>query len=851
MATQGDWGWSYAADDTPTIEIPQNTLYAVALDATQVESGPVWITQFNVNLKNVRDAAAASRLRMALYDDNGGEPNNLLAYSDEIVNLTVNNNMVTRSTGVTLASGTSGAYLKNSGGRIWLVFRAYTQCVISAPWSANVQKKLTKTGYSVTGPPPAKIPSMTQGTAPIPSAWVTYITNTTPSITAANPDNLSTVATLTPTFTLNYSDADIGTRNDKILTARFSVTDTAAGATYPQEVTISTADQTDGQIAYTWGGATLARGRTYSWTAQVVDRAGTWSAATASRTFTISTNATGTVVVTSGTPVSKIESGSPSFTAQWVSSTGAMAKCEVQILVAGVVAQTSATVTKAASSGATFTVSFAESGLTTIPPGAYTWRARGALTGGAWSDWSDPVAFSVNSPANTPSNLQPSNASVSAIPRLSWVCSDPDLDDEPGVGVWGEVELTRPNGTVATISSIATIDSASRTLMYTQLTSTHVTGPGTYTWRARNWDRSADLAGYSGWSTPVTFTYGAAPTVTISQPSAQNVTTLTPAFTFTVSGTTIAQYEVEVADWPGTTAFYNSGRQTVTGSYATWTHTMPAGWLVNGRDYAVRVLVITASSQSAYSDPWKRITTALSAAEDLDGIGVNTVGMRRDFDESTVQVQWNQTTIASGTFKGYAIWRGEAKGRPLAVVRDPGRTSWLDHHAPGNRTLTYAISQLRTNNQGDVIQSAPKSYEARVELNTPVLASVEDPVNVRAAVAWLSDGLSWGFTRPAQTYTTWGSDGKPVVMTSPVNYGQKTVSLEVVVRSDERGTLEAHFDDFETLATSGHTFSFREGRNRMWCRVASWDASRSGVGSRSVRLELEEVAYTEGVALPK
>jgi WD40 repeat protein len=149
-----------------------------------------------------------------------------------------------------------------------------------------------------------------------------------------------------------------------------------------------------------------------------------------------------------------------------------------------------------------FVASGSEASVSVDPPlaaGSYSWRARARDSAGNTSDWSNPRAFTVQTPPNNrppavPELVAPADgATVSPAPTLRVRLTDPDNDQVQAV-----IEISDASGVVRTLET-GFVASGSEA-------SVSVDPPlaaGSYSWRARARDSAGNT---SDWSNPRAFT---------------------------------------------------------------------------------------------------------------------------------------------------------------------------------------------------------------------------------------------------------------------------------------------------------------------------------------------------------
>lgn len=689
--------------------------------------------------------------------------------------------------------------------------------------------------------------------------YADFTPDTKPSVSLTAPANGAALGTNTPTLVGAFTDPQSGSPIfDKLRQYYLQVRRQDSGAMLwdaPGSLFVaSNAERTAAAFSRLYGGSSLTSGIVYEWRAQVFDDSLVASDWSAWRTFTI--NPAGQVdTATDGAPSGKqdVASTTIDWTGRWFHPSGLSTNAvQVQILRQGALFRTGALITKTVAStalpGTLFTISDTEAGIGSLQPGEYASQIRGRATDGQFSPWSDPRAFSINAAPNAPSNLQPpSGASSTSQPLLEWNISDPDADDVYGVDDDSEVEITRPNGSVVTVRT-SNYDAA-RGVGFYQTTPTELNAFGTYRWRVRGRDLSAFTAGGNGdgpWSPVRTFDYISGPVVTITNPTEGEVeATSVPIVTWTTTGQVNFQVRAYLADAP---LPFKQSSVVVSG---TSSFQIPAGWLRNGGSYDLDVIVTNGAAQKGTSLR-RRFAVSYPNPVALTNLQASAVAQIRSVEPDTLLLSWDQTTYPPGEFAGYVIRRRLAtqtidEAVVLRTITVAGQNRWVDHWAPGNVTLIYTLSQLRRIG-ADVIDSPTIELETELPLTTAVLNSAYDG-SKRHSMMWLGTDFGGSFDRPEAAHDTWGGEGKPTIVTVPAQYGAQTFSLSITIQNDQYGSLYEHMDDIDALRTSGEPLCLRTERpgERIFCHIirAPWKRA-SSVGQRTVRFDLEEIAYQEG-----
>ena len=688
----------------------------------------------------------------------------------------------------------------------------------------------------------------------VPSFWMFGTIDTAPTVTLTGP--AASISTAAPTITGNFSDAEAAAPTyDRIKNYQLEVWDPATQIVYWSSNWIPLANRNDFSFSKVYEGSALGNG-TYEVRARAQDDSGFIGDWSDWHSFTI-TNL-GAVDVSASTPIGKDEDGVMGpFTARWTHPLGTpMNAAWIRILSNGEVQrQTPAIVSKSAANNVVFSLSTAEANVANasgvrgpLPPGQYTWQVQGRDTAGAFSPWSADVAFSVNSPPNQPSGLNPISGEVlTERPRLEAFVSDPDLDDAAGVGVRAEFEITRPDASQVVWWTLNLDPSTG--MMYWDVSETDAPVNGTYTWRVRGYDISASLPG--PWSAPAIFTIESAPKVTVTAPLQNStVITSTPAILWDVVDGPMTAYQVQFYRDGADTPFFSTGR-VATLSATSGMFVIKPGWLSNNLFYQSDVTIWTAGNTKGVSTR-RRFKVAFTAADALNSIEATLIQYDQDVEPTSVLVSWERTAYPSSQFEGYEIKRRTAEQDPLeasrvALIKQVGQLSWTDHHALPNESLVYMVSQLRRSTNGDVVASDPVEAFVDLVLTTPVIASVLNGAQYRASVKYLSTNLSESFVREDAMEKTWGTQGKPTWIRPPEGYGQEVYSVSWILKADDRADLKEHYRRVKTMIKSGHPVSLRTEMNRIFCKLTAgsgW-AKRGRLGEIVITLTAEEIAWAE------
>jgi len=180
------------------------------------------------------------------------------------------------------------------------------------------------------------------------------------------------------------------------------------------------------------------------------------------------------------------------------------------------------------------------------------------------------------------------------------------------------------------------------------------------------------------------------------------------------------------------------GAQVLAGSYGANTTSAVIGGLEPGTSYTLVVEAHTASAAAA-SEPVPASTLALPLAP-------ASVAAALSATQRQINVTWTASPDPDVT--GYAVYRSDAAGSPLAGAANLSRTttSFVDTTAPLGASLTYQVVALRLR-AGVTDASAPAETLALVTPVAPVAASA-----LGGTIAGLSIDLGWTGSDNADQY---------------------------------------------------------------------------------------------------
>lgn len=715
---------------------------------------------------------------------------------------------------------------------------------------------------SVTGTPPnpsGYTSSSPQGQA---SIWLEAEDNVAPD-TPVNRSPSTTQTTTTPTFGADF-------RDDNEVVGSFAVGDADKLKQYKIQLRLVgsgtnlwdatyTADPTE-QAArrYTriYAGAALSAGNSYEWRTQVSDQTGAWSAWSSWLSFAI--NAGGTVTL-SGAPTGKITDTTPDFAFSWTHGSALSTNAvQIQLLQGGVVTKTSAIITKTVASGASGTITAAESGFGTLTRGqTYGYKVRGRDTGNLWSEYSAERSFSVNGLPNAPTNLSPANgAVVSALPLLKFKATDPD---DAVATLTGQVRIKNSGGTLLQTRT-APYNAATGYFEY-QTISADMAAPGTFRWDGR----AIDAEGYGPYSSEYVVVYGTGPVFTITSPThAQVLTTSTPTFTWSVtSGGPQAKVYVIIA----TPSYINDDNvhfaTNIAHGYPTNSafastdafFTVPAGWLHEDVPYTAYIylhnnldlLGVVEREFSIDYVPPASIAGFAASAELAEG--------DPDGYPSAIFLTWEASAVDPDGFGGYVIDRypdGEGPDQAvvlgLFVLTSQGDVQARDHTAASGQPYRFTIRQLVT--QGaDETESVPVEAFATVTLAGVVLTDVAAPEERRALLRYVAGrGV-----RPVSDRTvvrTWAE--KPTILEGETNYRELSGTFNFLLRAEDDALTKMR----ELRALYGRrpdrspiVVCIRdEDGNKLFARITEMPETANARNVREIQIVAVEINYAEGSA---
>lgn len=705
----------------------------------------------------------------------------------------------------------------------------------------------------------------------IPAFYVDFTENLDPSAAITAPADESSVNVTSPTYTGTFTDPQddppIGDKMSAYALEVIRVADEVvmwggAGAVFAA----SDAERESATFSRVHGGTALPTGSgPYEVRAKVFDDSGAGSEWSVAHSFSV--NAAGQVYTAdAGAPLAK-EDGDPALLnwgGRWFHPTAlAMSHVRVQVGIGDSVIKVGTlydipNVASSAWPGTAFSVPAANAGIGDLAPETYWYQIQGTATDGTLSPWSDPREFVINSPPTVPSNLQPPDGSVSTdLPFFEWNVRDPNTDDVYGVDDSSYLEFRRPNGTTFNVETY-NYDADTGKGFYQALSSEFLSAVrGRYLWRVQGRDISAGVRGYSDFSGWHAIDYVAGPVVEILSPaSGETVDTSVPNITWNVVSGSQERYRVRAYLADKANAIESSGDKT--GSVEAFK--IPAGWFKKGKDYDVDVTVWDGADNAGVSLR-RQFSVDYSGPVELVNVQAAPYGNRFDAilgglqEASSLLISFDMTNLAPGEFGGYGVTRRLATQEPeeaikFPIIENPNQPRWLDHLAPANVPLVYAVTQFRRVSDAEVLESDPVEIAVQLTRRVPILCSAKNPGGLRISGMWIEgDNEGGSFTRDQFTEKTWGSGQKRIHNQPPQAYGAKRTNVTIIVKADERGNLYDHLDAIDDLIESGDPllWSPPRPRGRMFCALegdSKW--KRAGIGRQSRTFDLIEIDWNEG-----
>lgn len=356
------------------------------------------------------------------------------------------------------------------------------------------------------------------------------------------------------------------------------------------------------------------------------------------------------------------------------------------------------------------------SGPTLTPGTTYRWRARYVRPEGPVGAWSQQYSFVLNAPPSISANRTPAAGFVSAddlTPDFVSTFADADVQARQDAPTAMEVEVRQASndslmhrlwtmsGLTAASNSITRSSEGSPLVYETE-----------YKWRVRYADRRWQYGAWSGYNS---FKPSESPSVTITSPShGGNIgsPSFTVAWNYSSPGSkSQMSFFVYIFDDLTGEIRYQSGRI----NQSATSHIVPGGFLVNDRDYEIRVFVWDVDDLIGIHHS-VTVHSEWDAPPQIEGVSATAFETT-----SIVTLEWEQTSLTDD-FVMYRIYRrkaGEGEFVPYDIVTTVSTVTYNDLYA-GNATMyEYAISVIKSI-PGDVSLESPLSDAVSVIMNADV-----------------------------------------------------------------------------------------------------------------------------------
>lgn len=692
--------------------------------------------------------------------------------------------------------------------------------------------------------------------------WAKGWVNVDPEVpVAASMSPSGTITSLTPTFTVPFQDKNgdygassgLGIDNGDELRAYRIVCEIAATGVdvWAQSFTATASEIAANAVSQAYGGSALSRGTLYQWQIKVSDKFGGYSAYSTLVQFTPASLG---FVTLDSTPTGKIEAVSGStaldFNGRWNhQSATTMKTVQARILDEfNVVLQTGANyniadVASSALPGTLFTITWANTGFTTLSWGKnYKYQIRG-YDGTNWSDWSSSRTFNTNAAPTVPTSLSPSNSSSwSSLPLLS--CSFTDIDDTTATGLTGVFRITRPD--TSTVDVTPTYN-ATTLLWEFQTTAVQLSAFGAYSWIATGYDGTlysgeATALASASFSTSASFNYINGPTVTVTAPTNNStVTTATVPVTWTTTGQ--VSYVLTVyKDNDSGTVIYTSG----TVVSAVGSATIPTGYLQNNTNYDIVVKVTDTTPLDGYSNV-VNILVAYTPATPASNFSATAVRVTTDPAETAIRVSWDQTAYGSPDFYQYILKRSANGGPDAAEVTLKRFTSaasvqLVDYTPVSGYEYTYTliVSVLVGT---DIVESARVTTTESLTLTSVVLTLVGNGGTYRANLQ--NANVRTHNRVISETVYQSLSSAQPVTIRNKTWYWEADFSGFLVDTTES--TAQQKYDELTDLDEQNGLVCYRDGRKKKrFCRIVDLKIVDELPSHYSYSFKLREERITEG-----
>lgn len=838
-ASRPDWGW-----------IAPGQMVGTTFDTLGQH---LWVYKLGIWGGRYTGGSTANVLaRVALYGTSSLNPANRLGYSNQMTISSVmndiaggNENAATiAAVDVSEPAGADFAAIPVASGYNYhlavLGTSGYLGFGMIQASSINAQNENFYYRSGLSQPPPNPFGSYTTSNEGHLAIWAEADANVAPNA----PTDLSPAGTITdiaPTFSATFTDGNQN-RGDYLNQYRIQVVrQSDLSIFWDTTITASSSERAADAISRAYGGTALVRGTSYMWRCRVSDHFGTWSTYSDWTVFT--PTAKGNIGV-SGSISGKQEDNTTDFTGlTWTHQTGATMKTvQVRILnSSGTVLQTGSVYDIAdVTNGATFTLPWANAGLSALAWGtSYQFQVRG-YDGTEWSDWSASRSFSTNAAPSVPSGLSPTNSfPTSSYPLLR--CSCTDMDDTVGTGLQVFARVKNSSGTV--LGTYAMTLSGSQWQL--QTSATHLPAYGTYRWDAYSYDGTL----YSGEktsaaaatkSTEATFVYAAGPAVTVTVPT-DGVTITTSNLDVVWSTTNQAKYRVYLYEDGTDIVVYDSGIVTSASSH----HLIPSGYLHNDTAYDLVVWVedtTPLSGQSAIVN----ITVDYVEPDAIVNVRAEPIRIGSDIWPSAIAVTWDQTTAGTDIWQEYTVVREAASGVDqvpviMARIMSPTQTSWIDYTPASGIEYTYTVTQT-TMVGVDTLTSPDVSASASVSLGGVVLVSVAAPETLRTVLRYTRE-RTFTPVKVSATYTP-VSGADPTIVRSRTHYYEP--SFDAQLHADSAAPSSQRRDELVAIDASGDTFCYRDNHGRKLFIDVTATITDQVPDWYTASVEGHEVAFIEG-----
>ncbi len=601
------------------------------------------------------------------------------------------------------------------------------------------------------------------------ATWAIYTPNVKPNLAIALSPSADTIIPVsTPTiFSGTFSDPNSGLGDYlrgyhlQVLRGTTLIWDRAYAAT-PEE-------RASNAFARSYEGSMLNANDTLTWRVRTYDHFHAWSDWTSWVTVTVQSAGGTTLTTVNGTTDQTAihQTYTPDLGGVYAHAGGLSANA-VQIIAVQrrgsreiIIRGPSPLITKSIAPGAAWSVTWAQTGFVAIDPGMdIRFKSRSRDTAGAIGPYAPSAGFRArfNARPNTPVNLTPrGNRPTGARPDVRFELTDPD--DTIATGLFGEVEITRPDLSVVTATTTE-YDAATK-LWRLSLTTTHVPAGsyGQYLIRARGNDGT--IAG--PWSKAESFVYIDSPIVTLTAP-AQDATIasnqITVTWTSTIptvpAGLTKTKFRVLVYLRNTTTLAYTS--RDVFSATAT-SHVIPAGYLHDDTDYDV-IVEVTASNGIAGQSAVRRFRVDYPTPATLANAVFGEFALDLDGNRaSVVQGTWDQPIVTTSDFMRYVVTR-EEEGRPetrkeVANFTSIIQTRFQDYHPRSGQPYLYRLWWEMI--QGtDIRASAVAEFTVTINLSATVINLADDPTRGRVQLPYY-DSRSISYSPRVTFVQTWNN----------------------------------------------------------------------------------------------